>query len=44
MNAFTNPPYTHRRPRFGFGRLAGFFGRWIRCLRPFAAAAGELNR
>jgi len=33
---------TNRRPRFGFGRwLSGFFGRWIRCHRPFPAAGGD---
>jgi hypothetical protein len=36
--------HTNRRPRFSFGRrLSGFFGRWIRCQRPFLAARGEPN-
>ena len=29
------------RPRLVFGRASGFFGRWIRCQRPFPAAAGD---
>jgi hypothetical protein len=28
-------------PGFGFGRAADFFGRWIRCQRPFPAAVGD---
>jgi hypothetical protein len=31
------------RPRFSFGELTGFFGRWIRCQRPFPAAVAEMN-
>jgi len=30
-----------RRQRFDFGRLTGFFGRWIGCQRPSAAAADD---
>ena len=38
-----NSPHTNRRPRFGFEGF-GFFGRWIRCQRPFPEAVGERNR
>jgi hypothetical protein len=34
-------PHTNRRPRFAFGKLAGFFGRWIRCQRRLPAAVGD---
>jgi len=35
-----NSLHPTRRPRLGFGRAAGFFGRWIGCQRPFPAAVG----
>jgi hypothetical protein len=31
------------RPALQF-RCAGFFGRWVRCQRPFPAAVGEFYR
>jgi hypothetical protein len=27
--------HPNRRPRIGFGRASGFFGRWIGCQGPF---------
>jgi hypothetical protein len=41
MMPFNNCPQTTCRPRFRFGRASGFFGRWIRCQRPFQAVAGH---
>jgi len=32
-------PNPNRRPRFGFGKRHGFFGRWIRSRHRFPAAA-----
>jgi hypothetical protein len=35
--------HTNRRPALQF-RCSGFFGRWIRCQRPFPAAVGDPYR
>jgi hypothetical protein len=36
--SLNNSRHANRRPPFGFGRAAGFFGRWIPCQCPFPEA------